>query len=102
MVNPPAGWRTIGDAQSVVLANGTYMQANCCTRQTALLDAKTLTWTPTGAGKFDVNDEEGWTLLPDGKVLTVDAYVFQYDPAGTNSELYDPVTGTWSSAGSTG
>src|SRR6476620_3940367 len=66
---------TIGDAQSVVLANGTYMQANCCTRESALLDASTLTWTPTGQGKLSVNDEEGWTLLPDGKVLTVDAYV---------------------------
>ncbi len=42
---------TIGDAQSVVLANGTYMQANCCTREQALLDARTLTWTPTGSGE---------------------------------------------------
>src|ERR1700731_1887779 len=37
-VNPPAGWSSIGDAQSVVLPNGTYMQANCCTPQAALLD----------------------------------------------------------------
>jgi hypothetical protein len=74
-VNAPAGWTTIGDAQSVVLPNGTYLQANCCTRQQALLDSKTLTWTPTGSSKFDVNDEEGWTLLPNGQVLTVDAYV---------------------------
>ena len=101
MVQPPTGWRTIGDAQSVVLANGTYMQANCCTIEAALLDATTLTWTPTGAGKFDINDEEGWTLLPGGTVLTVDAYVRKYDANGTSSELYDPVTGTWSSAGST-
>jgi hypothetical protein len=93
--------RTIGDAQSVVLPNGTYMQANCCTNQQALLNPKTLTWTPTGAGKFDINDEEGWVLLPNGKVLTADAYVGSYDPAGTNSELYDPSTGSWSSAGST-
>ena len=101
-VNPPAGWTTIGDAQSVVLANGTYMQANCCTPETALFNAKKLTWTPTGAGKADVNDEEGWTLLPNGNVLTVDAYVFSYQANGTNSELYNPITGTWSSAGSTG
>ena len=91
-VAPPAGWTTIGDAQSVVLANGTYMQANCCTTQAALLDPKTLTWTATGAGKFDPNDEEGWTLLPGGDVLAVDAYVpippFPYMPDGTNSELY--------------
>jgi hypothetical protein len=101
-VTPPAGWDTIGDAQGIVLANGTFMQANCCTQQSALLDPRTLTWTLTGAGKFDVNDEEGWTLLPSREVLTVDAYVFAYDPAGTNSELYSPWSGMWSSAGSTG
>src|SRR5437667_6376393 len=99
-VNPPAGWTTIGDAQSVVLANGTYMQANCCTKETALLNPSSLTWTATGAGKFDIHDEEGWTLLPSGKVLTTDAYVFQYDANGTNSELYNPATGAWSSGGS--
>jgi hypothetical protein len=104
-VAPPSGWQTIGDAQSVVLANGTYMQANCCTDQQALLDPRTLTWTATGANKFDPNDEEGWTLLPNGEVLTVDAYVpippFPYIPDGTNSEAYNPWSGTWSSAGST-
>jgi hypothetical protein len=103
---PPAPMtQTIGDAQSVVLPNGTYMQADCCTFQSALLDAKTLTWTPTGAGKYDPNDEEGWNLLPNGKVLAVDAYVplggFPYIPGGTNSELYNPETGRWHSAGST-
>jgi len=100
-VAPPAGWQNIGDAQSAVLANGTFMQSSCCTKQAALLDPATLTWTNTGAGKFDVYDEEGWTLLPSGQLLTVDAYVFQYDASGTNSELYTPSTGTWASAGST-
>ena len=102
---PPAPlMQTIGDAQGVVLPNGVFMQADCCTKQQALLDAKTLTWTPTGAGKFDDNDEEGWTLLPNGEVLTVDAYVpfnFPYIPTGTNSELYNHRTGAWHSAGST-
>ena len=97
--------QTIGDASGVVLANGTYMQSDCCTDQSALLDAKTLTWTPTGTNKFDTNNEEGWTLLPNNKVLTVDAYVpippFPYLPTGTNSELYNPRTGAWTSAGST-
>ncbi len=96
--------QTIGDAQSVVLPNGTYMQANCCTVEQALLDSKTLTWTQTGSNKFDINDEEGWTLLPNGRVLTVDAYVpvgIPYIPDGTNSELYNPNNGKWSSAGST-
>jgi hypothetical protein len=97
--------QTIGDAQSVVLPDGTFMQADCCTKQQALLDAKTLTWRPTGSNKYDPNDEEGWTLLPNGKVLTVDAYVpiapFPYIPNGTSSELYDPRTGGWKFAGST-
>ena len=93
--------QTIGDAQSAVLPDGTYMQADCCTEDQALLNAKTLTWTPTGTGKFDINDEEGWNLLANGKLLTADAYVSAYDPNGTNSELYVPSTGTWSSAGST-
>jgi hypothetical protein len=100
-VNPPDGWDTIGDAQSVILFDGTFMQANCCNFQSALLDPATLSWTLTGSGKFDVNDEEGWTLLPDKQVLTVDAYVYPYDPAGTNSEIYNHASGKWHSAGST-
>jgi hypothetical protein len=111
-VDPPSffgsccniGHQTIGDAQSVVLANGTYMQADCCTPQAALLNAKTMTWSATGSGKFDINDEEGWTLLPNGQVLTVDAYVpvgIPFLPTGTNSEVYVPGSGKWHSAGST-
>jgi hypothetical protein len=103
-VNPPAGWTTIGDAQSVVLSDGTFMLANCCTVQAALLNPKTLTWRPTGRNKFDVNDEEGWTLLPNKHVLTVDAYVpinIPYEPAGMNSEIYNPESGRWRSAGNT-
>src|SRR5271167_2894667 len=40
----PSGWTTVGDAQSVILDNGTFMVANCCTFQEALLNAKNLTW----------------------------------------------------------
>jgi len=92
----PSGWTRVGDAQSVVLADGTWMVADCCTTQEALLDAQTLTWTATGNGKADINDEEAWTLLPSGQVLTVDT-----NSGNTNSEIYDPNTGSWSSAGST-
>jgi hypothetical protein len=100
-ISPPSGWMTIGDAQSIVLSNGTYMLANCCTTQAALLNEGSLTWSNTGTGKFDVYDEEGWTLLPNGKVLTVDAYVFTRS-CGQGSEIYDPSTGAWSSAGNVG
>jgi hypothetical protein len=39
-------------------------------------------------------------LLPNGKVLTVDAYV--HTTCGQGSEIYDPSTGAWSSAGNVG
>ena len=100
-VNPPSGWSRIGDASGIVLFNKTFMLANCCTRQQALFNESNLTWTATGTNKFDENDEEGWVLLPNGKVLAVDAYTDIGDPNGMNSELYDPNSGSWSSAGST-
>jgi hypothetical protein len=101
--NAPAGWDSVGDAQSVVLPNGHWMLANCCTTDEAIGSVSTtsITWTPTGSGKFDINDEEGWTMLPGGNLLTVDAYVGSYNATGTNSELYTTSTGKWASAGST-
>jgi hypothetical protein len=99
----PTGWSTVGDAQSIVLPNGKLMQANCCNTDEAILTLSggKATWAATGTGKFDDNDEEGWTMLPNGNILTVDAYVGSYNSTGTNSEIYDTATGTWSSAGST-
>lgn len=100
VVNP------ISDSQSVVLPNGTFMIADKFSKQAALLDAKTLTWTETGtATKNDFNSEENWVLLPNGKVLTMDLYLDYWagyiltDPLDENTELYDPKTGQWSSAG---
>jgi hypothetical protein len=95
-VNPPSGWGTIGDAQAILLANGTYTQANCCNTQQAYFNPKTLGWTNlTNTGKVDRFDEEGWGLLPNGDVLTVDAI------AAPNSEVFNPATKKWTSAGST-
>jgi hypothetical protein len=106
-LDAPGGFFSIGDAQSVVLPDGKWMLAdpvgNCtsvCGRGTALLDPATLTWTTLSSnldvnGKADSTDEEGWTLLPDGTVLTVDT------SDETNSERYFPRTNTWNSAGST-
>jgi hypothetical protein len=108
-VEPPSpidSWYlSVGDAPSVVLADGTFMIGSIYGQQDALFDERTLTWTMLGAqganagnGKADANAEEGWTLLPNGKVLTLD--VGQGNPT-QNTELFDPATGMWTSAGNT-
>src|SRR6266481_2018947 len=92
----PPGWDFIGDSPSVVLPDGRFVVGRKLDMQVAALDPATLTWTLLGSlGKSDFNAEEGWTLLPDGTVLTFDV---QNAP---NSEIYNPSTQTWQSAGST-
>jgi len=92
-VAPPSGWSSIGDGQSAVLADGTYMLGNCCTSLQALFNEKKASWTQTGTGKDDTNSEEGWTLLASGNVLTADV------AAEPNSESYSPASGAWKTAG---
>jgi len=94
-VNPPVGWANIGDAPGAVLDNGTFTIGDIFSKRQVLFNATTLTWTTTGTGKADNFSEEGFCKLPSGKLLLVDC------SNGTNSELYDPATGQWSSAGST-
>jgi hypothetical protein len=96
-VSPPSGWSTIGDSPGVVLADGTFMlgEAGGFSKKQAIFNATTLTWTAVGTGKADFFAEEGFSLLPNGNVLTVDV------SNGTNSEAYNPATGAWTSAGST-
>ncbi len=89
----PTGWSQIGDGQSVVLADGTYMLGNCCYNTQAELDEAKLTWKIVGAKKFDSNSEEGWTLLTSGNVLTADVI------GEPNSEIFNAATGSWSTAG---
>jgi hypothetical protein len=96
-VSPPSGWSSIGDAQSVVLPDGTFMLGNCCTKAQALFTESSATWTITGTGKADNNSEEGWALLPNGDVLTED--VLNGTPR--QSEYYNPSTGGWANAGNT-
>jgi hypothetical protein len=116
-VPPPSGWTSIGDAASVVLPDGTFMLANALTSAQALLNESNLyslnktskrcvddaiggdcsVWTATGRGKADKNEEEGWTLLWDGSLLTVDVY-----SCDKNSERYLTWLGSWISAGNTG
>jgi hypothetical protein len=92
----PKKWGYIGDSPSTVLANGRMLVGDKLTEADAYVDPKTLTWKVVShKGKSDFNAEEGWTLLASGKILTADV------KNAPNSELYDPSTSSWSSAGST-
>jgi hypothetical protein len=93
--SPPTGWTTLGDAESVLLANGTYMQANCCTAQNALFNGPN-SWLNTGSVIQSNNDESGFTLLTNDRVLTVDAKNNPTCGTARGSELYDQGTGLWS------
>ena len=106
-VTAPAGdsWSQIGDSQSIVLADGTFMLAACCAYPDvdALFDASTLSWTSTGApaAAGGYQDEQGYELLPNGNVLTLDIWTNFPDGGATNAEQYVPSLGTWISAGNT-
>ena len=90
-----------------MLNNGTYMLADCCDFTPALIALFNATppftsanWTLTGTNKANNSvNEEGFTVLPNGNVLSVDV---QGDNQGGSSEIYSPGTGLWSSAGATG
>jgi hypothetical protein len=92
--SPPSGWTTLGDAESVILPDGTYMQANCCTNQNALFNGPN-SWTATGSVNQSNNDESGFTLLTNDLVLTVDTKSSSCT-SSKGSELYDQGTGVWS------
>ena len=105
-VTAPSGWSTIGDAESIILPNGTYMLANCCDSpgQAALasISGNNVSWTTqetVSCNGQPCNDEQGWTALPGGDVLMVDVW-----NTGSNYDdywLYDPTAGTWTLAGKT-
>jgi hypothetical protein len=99
-VPPPPNWGFIGDASSIVMPNGKFLLGNKLDMRMVELDPATLIWTDLGTdGKVDFNAEEGWTLLPDGTILTVDVL------ATPNTERYSyvdaPGGGHWTSVGPT-
>jgi hypothetical protein len=100
-VTPPSGWSTIGDAESIILPNGTYMLANCCDnpghQALASISGTTVTWTMSNS--YNYNDEQGYAALPNGNVLMVD--VWNHGSTYDDYEIYNTSTGTWSLAGTT-
>jgi hypothetical protein len=93
---PPRGWGFIGDSPSSMLPNGHFLLGSKFNKQIAELDPATLEWTNLrSTGKNDRNAEEGWTLMPDGSVLTYDV------TKAPHSERYIYPKQEWVSAGST-
>lgn len=92
----PKGFKYIGDSPSSVLPNGRLFLGQKLTEKDAALNPKTLKWkSMRHSGKSDFNAEEGFTLLADGTILTADV------KNAPNSEIYNPATQKWTSAGST-
>ena len=93
---PPKGWTNIGDSPAMVTADNKFLVGYKFKKKMAYLDPATLTWVKAKSKhKNDEHAEEGWTLLPDGSILT-------YDVQGhPQSERYFPGTGEWKSEGST-
>lgn len=99
-VSPPTGWSNIGDVASVVPTEKVYQLADCCSGDMALatIRGSTVTWTVlTGAhtGKDDGNGGEGWTTLPDQRILTIDTTNCVHDKTSC-TELLDIGSNTWS------
>ena len=86
----------IGDSPSNVLPDGRFVVGEKFKKSVFAFDPKTLTWSElASAKKNDFNAEEGWLLMPDNSILTVDV---KNHP---DSERYIPSTGVWMDAGST-
>jgi hypothetical protein len=106
-LQPPTGWDFIGDPPSVVVPNGKFVVGNKLDMRVAVLDPATLTWTALGsgilgpAGKMDFNAEEGWTLLPDGTILTCDVHSAPHSEKLIYAGLSAFKNQSWVSAGST-
>jgi hypothetical protein len=95
-VKPPKGWQNIGDSPSVVLPDGNFLLGDKLHTRGAMLNPASMKWSSVGyKGKNDFNAEEGWTLMPDGTVLTWDV------KDHPQSEAYDSTKGKWLNLGST-
>jgi hypothetical protein len=96
-MDKPAAFNFVaGDAISCILQDGRVIFGALSTNQSAIWDPKLDAWAEAGTAfgtvaptKVGASDEEGWSLLPDGTVLTV---TISSPPF---AEKYVPATDTW-------
>jgi hypothetical protein len=89
----PPGWVSIGDAPCCVLPDGRVLLGSIKGPETALYDPLADVWTAGPDKLNNSNEEETWTLLPDGSVLTVEC------TGSFQGERYVPSLARWVSAG---
>ena len=94
-MNKPAAFNFINaDVSGCILNDGRVLLGDINSKRTAIWDPALDTWTESGLAfgtlaspsKVGVSDEETWTLLPDGSVLTIDI------SAPSHAEKYVPAT----------
>jgi hypothetical protein len=108
-INKPSTFDYIqGDIASSGLADGRVLFGSLSTPQSVVWNPAQNTWKEVGTGTKDgTTDEETWTLLPDGSVLTVEVTPSTGNKTTNPSERYVPDgkpdgDGRWVPAGSTG
>ena len=97
--NGQGDWATIGASPFVELADGKVMvgrngSSNMAGLSAMLYDETNSSWTLTGTNKNTSNNEEGYTLLPNDKVLSIWNGNDNASMLGM-AETYDPATGLW-------
>jgi hypothetical protein len=93
----------VGDAMGMVLQNGTFVLADINSTNMYALNETGLSFTALNPlSKNDGNSEEGWNILPNGTLLTVDASqlsVYEiYCPASVPSCVSSGLANTWTNA----
>ena len=107
-----SSWEVDGDAQSVVLPNGTWMTAACCAQygghsaypEYYYFNESSLNFTSEASssdGETTEFDESGWNLMPNGEVLMVNVYLGAYSSTAKGYAIYNPSTNTWTEYSST-
>lgn len=95
-----------GDASACILTDGRVLFGAITSSQTAVWDPVNSTWTSAGTAfgtqansKTGNCNEETWTLLPDGSVITVNtkapASGGGFNNSPTSAERYTPSTDLW-------
>jgi hypothetical protein len=86
-----------GDDPSILVPGHKILAGNLLAPSTYLYSIADNAFTATGSKVYnDSSDEEGWAVLPNGKILNYDLFQSIATNAGY-AETYDPSTGTWTS-----